>query len=470
MSIYLEHFGLREAPFRITPHTGFFFGGAKRGATLEALLYAITNDEGIVKVTGEVGSGKTMLCRMLLDKLPTTVETIYLANPSLGPDELLFALADELKIELTGDRVSLLLRALQQRLVDLYASGKQIVVLIDEAHAMPAESLEEIRLLSNLETDCHKLLQLVLFGQPELDDLLAQTNLRQLRERITHNFDLEPLRRDDVSSYLMFRLRAAGYHGPDLFNAAAIKLFAQASGGLTRRLNILGDKALLAAFAAEQHQIDKKIARSAIRDASFERLKAAVGTPPSTLWPALTAGIVVGFGLLLGWQALSHIGPPAVVQAAEEKALGPVAAGLASPATAASTGSPTRRSESPARREGVGRIAGHASLVEQHSAAFRDWISLASEQHYSIQLARVSADRLDEVEAFLGKARQLVPPDQLRVYSAMLDGKQWLGVVYGDFAGYGSAQRQLGELPGALTDHQAFIRPIRQLKAAQAAS
>ncbi|WP_291913814.1 AAA family ATPase, partial [Accumulibacter sp.] len=167
--MYLEHFGLREPPFRITPHTEFFFAGANRGATLEALIYAITHDEGIVKVSGEVGSGKTMLCRMLLEKLPENVETVYLANPMLSRDEILFAIADELHIPLPDERSHLLLRALQERLLSIYATGRQVVALIDEAHAMPPEALEEIRLLSNLESNHHKLLQIVLFGQPELD-------------------------------------------------------------------------------------------------------------------------------------------------------------------------------------------------------------------------------------------------------------------------------------------------------------
>ena len=258
--MYLEHFGLHQAPFRITPHTEFFFAGGKRGATLEALVYAITHDEGIVKVSGEVGSGKTMLCRMLLEKLPDNVETVYLSNPLLSRDEILFAIAEELRIPLADGRNHLLLRSLQERLLEIYGSGRQVVALIDEAHAMPPETLEEIRLLSNLESNRHKLLHIVLFGQPELDDHLAEMNMRQLKERITHNFALEPLRRNDIGSYLMFRIRAAGYHGPDLFTPGAIQLISKASEGLTRRINILADKALLSAFSENRHQIDRNIA------------------------------------------------------------------------------------------------------------------------------------------------------------------------------------------------------------------
>jgi MSHA biogenesis protein MshM len=272
--MYLEHFGLNEAPFRITPHTDFFFAGANRGATLEALLYAITHDEGIVKVSGEVGSGKTMLCRVLMERLPPHVETIHLANPSLSRDEILLTLADELQVNLATNRVSAVMRALQEHLIDLYGQGRQVVVLIDEAHAMPAETLEEIRLLSNLESNRHKLLQIVLFGQPELNEVLGRTEMRQLKERITHNFTLEPLVRGDVAEYIEFRMRAAGYKGPSVFSPAALKLIAGASLGLTRRINILCDKALLAAFAANTHQITPTHIRAAIRDAEFRRASA----------------------------------------------------------------------------------------------------------------------------------------------------------------------------------------------------
>ncbi|MEO8409702.1 MAG: AAA family ATPase, partial [Propionivibrio sp.] len=268
--MYLDHFGLREAPFRITPHTEFFFAGARRGATLDALIYAITRDEGIVKVSGEVGSGKTMLCRMLLEKLPADVETVYLANPSLSRHEILHAIAAELHAPLPEKQTQLLQKSLQDRLLAIHASGRLVVMLIDEAHAMPPETLEEIRLLSNLETNRHKLLHIVLFGQPELEQRLGESSMRQLKERITHNFELEPLRRDDIGDYLMFRMRAAGYHGPDLFTAGALQLISRASEGLTRRINILADKALLAAYAGNTHQIDRPQIKAAIHDAQFK--------------------------------------------------------------------------------------------------------------------------------------------------------------------------------------------------------
>ncbi|HRL76820.1 MAG TPA: AAA family ATPase, partial [Candidatus Accumulibacter phosphatis] len=301
--MYLEHFGLQQAPFRITPHTEFFFAGANRGATLEALIYAITNDEGIVKVSGEVGSGKTMLCRMLLENLPENVETVYLANPMLSRDEILFAIAAELRLELPAGQGQLLLRALQDRLLEIYAAGRQIVVLIDEAHAMPPDALEEIRLLSNLESSRHKLLQIVLFGQPELDQRLRESAMRQLNDRITHSFSLEPLHRSDVAAYLMFRLRAAGYRGPDLFSRRAIQLISRSSEGLTRRINILADKALLAAFAEGRHQVEGRQLRAAIRDAQFQPI--AGRSFGRWAWAAAAAMAMLGVAIV-AYLAGSH--------------------------------------------------------------------------------------------------------------------------------------------------------------------
>ena len=215
MALYLDHFGLNEPPFRITPHPDVFFDGADRGATLEGLLYAILHDEGIVKVSGEIGSGKTTLCRVMMERLPAEVETVFLANPSYSRSEILLAIAEELGMPASNEPA---LRALQEKLLELYAAGKRVVVMIDEAHAMPEDTLEQVRLLSNLESSRHKLLQIVLFGQPELDESLAKASMRQLKDRITHSFRTRPLVGDEVGKYVAFRMRAAGYKGPDVFS------------------------------------------------------------------------------------------------------------------------------------------------------------------------------------------------------------------------------------------------------------
>jgi MSHA biogenesis protein MshM len=250
--MYLDYFSLERHPFRITPDTSLFFSGGDqgRGVVLEAMLFAIESGEGILKVVGEVGSGKTMLCRMLEERLPETTEIVYLANPRLSPDEILYAIAFELKLAVRRDTSKLLvMQQLQNYLIKQHAANRRVLVIIEEAQGMSVETLEEIRLFSNLETQVDKLMQIILFGQPELDKNLSSKNIRQLRERITHSFHLSPLTTKELSEYVRFRLGAAGCPCPQLLTRRAEWLLSKASGGLTRRINILVDKALLAAFA-----------------------------------------------------------------------------------------------------------------------------------------------------------------------------------------------------------------------------
>lgn len=268
--MYLEFFGLDKPPFRITPDTHLFFEGCDRDPILQALCYAIAHGEGITKVVGEVGSGKTMLCRMLPHRLRTGVDWVYLAHPRLQPEQMLQELARELDIPVTpaSDKLSVM-RELQSSLLSRHAQNRQVVVLVEEAQEMPLETLEELRLLSNLETDEYKLLQIVLFGQPELDENLAGRKIRQLRERITHSLYLQPLQLDDIHAYLNFRMRACGYDGESLFSTAIAASIQTFSHGLIRRINILADKALLAAYAADRHYLTCEDIEVAARDSQY---------------------------------------------------------------------------------------------------------------------------------------------------------------------------------------------------------
>jgi type II secretory pathway predicted ATPase ExeA len=305
--MYLEYFDLKRHPFRITPDPTLFCSGGGRGEILEALIYAITSGEGIVKVVGEVGSGKTMLCRILEERLPKTVEIVYLANPRLSPHEILYAIAFELKLPVEhGTERLLVMQQLQTYLLGQHALDRQVVVFVEEAQGMALETLEEIRLLSNLETHRHKLLQIVLFGQPELEKNLRQVEIRQLKERITHSFHLEPLTRDETGEYLRFRLQAAGCGKAGVFSSGAQRLIAKVSCGLIRRINILADKAMLAAFAdpagrsmfsAKRAMVHSRHVRAAIRDSAFRlpfyRSAWLVGAGAVVL--------VVALALALGW-------------------------------------------------------------------------------------------------------------------------------------------------------------------------
>ena len=272
--MYNDHFGLQRAPFRITPDTKLFYPGGNRGEILEALIYAVASGEGIVKVVGEVGSGKTMLCRMLQERLADRVDIVYLANPSLSPEDTLQAMALEMKLDVAlGASRLQVMHALQDHLLLKHADNRQVVVLVEEAQSMPIATLEEIRLLSNLETNRDKLLQIVLFGQPELDDNLGQSDIRQLNERITHSFYLQAFTPEQMREYVNFRMRAVGYRGPDIFRGAACRRMAKASEGLTRRINILADKALLAAFAEDTFDIGARHVGIAINDSQFVRAR-----------------------------------------------------------------------------------------------------------------------------------------------------------------------------------------------------
>jgi type II secretory pathway predicted ATPase ExeA len=268
--MYYDYFGLKQPPFKITPDTSMFYPGGNRGAILEALIYTILNGEGIIKVVGEVGSGKTMLCRMLEKELPSNVEVVYIANPSLSPENILHAIAFDLDLAVQADTSRLeVMNRLQDYLLTKHSEGRHVVVFIEEAQSMPVATLEEIRLLSNLETRQNKLLQIVLFGQPELDELISQHQIRQLKERITYSFQLNPFATEDIHDYLNTRLRSCGYRSGELFHPKSVKLIERYSAGLVRRINILADKSLLAAYAANTSHVTPAHVRQAARDSEF---------------------------------------------------------------------------------------------------------------------------------------------------------------------------------------------------------
>ena len=295
MALYLNHFGIKESPFKITPTTEFFYTGGLRGELLKTLEFSIMNGEGTMLVIGEVGIGKTMLLRTLMEQLPDNINLVYIPNPSLTGREILYNICEELGIESDLERPDTV-RKLQDYLIEKYREGKRTVVFIDEAQAMPDESLEEVRLLTNLETNRDKLVQIVLFGQPELDDKLAQQKLRQLRDRITVRLKLQPLNASEVTGYINSRLRSAGYAGSDLFPDRVCAMIAKASGGLSRRINIICDKALLASFSRGGLAVLPRDVRVAIRDAEFLKMK-YVGDRQRRLYRRLIAAAGAGVGV-----------------------------------------------------------------------------------------------------------------------------------------------------------------------------
>ena len=444
--MYYEHFGLNQAPFKITPNTDFFFSGGNRGPILEALIYAVTHGEGIIKVSGEVGSGKTMLCNMLMGRLPQNVETVYLANPSVSPEEILHAIAFELHLDIERKATRLeVMQALQAYLLKRHADGRRVVIFVEESQGMPLATLEEMRLLSNLETKNDKLLQIVLFGQPELDENLRQPNIRQLRERITHSFGLVPLTIDEVREYLMFRLRAAGYHGPDLFADNVVKRITRASNGLTRRINLIADKALLAAFSENTHTLKLRHIEAALKDSEFSQSALPLSFPGSRRWigigiaAALAVGIAIG---AIGFGSFGGFGRQA--QRAE-------------PSPAAITPAATARiPESPAAQIS-------ADILHARLAATTDWMARQRDDTWTLQL--LSSGSQSDLRNTLSSMGKSIEINDIFVYRSNADQGALLSVLYGTHDSRAVAERALASLPAQWKANRPVLRTVQSLRA-----
>ena len=264
--MYRQHFGLNEHPFSLTPDNQFYFNSPGHRDVLNTLLLALKHSEGFIKVIGEVGTGKTLLGRKLLTALSDRFITAYIPNPYLTPEELKWFLAEEIGIAYDNQMPSYqLLREITQRLIDLASQKRQVVLIVDEAQAMPRETIEALRLLTNLETEKSKLLQVVLMGQPELDDVLRQPDLRQLNQRIVFAETISCLNRRQVYHYVNYRITSAGCK-KNIFSSSALRLLYAASGGVPRLINILAHKALLAAYGKSALTVDRQHMVSAILD------------------------------------------------------------------------------------------------------------------------------------------------------------------------------------------------------------
>jgi len=294
--VYLRHFGLREPPFGITPDTSFFYACTSIQEALNTLVVAVANGEGFIKITGEVGTGKTLLCRKFLATLDGAWVTAYIPNPNLEPRSLLLALADEIGVKLQEDLDQhRLIKSLNQALLDLARHKKRVIVCLDETQAMPVETLETLRLLTNLETEKRKLVQVVLFGQPELDQKLAQDSVRQLRQRITFQHRLGTLTRSETAHYLTHRLCVAGSANGSVFTRPAAREIHSASKGTPRLINILSNKALMVAFGEGSRTVRWRHVRAAINDTPA--VSALVH-----LWVWVALACVAGSGI--GWMML----------------------------------------------------------------------------------------------------------------------------------------------------------------------
>lgn len=305
--MYLSHFGLSELPFTLTPDTSFYFACSSYQEAMNTLMVAAQNGEGFIKITGEVGNGKTLLCRKFLANLADTQQkqdnqgsyvTAFIPNPYLEPRSLLLALADEFHAGVEGEQEQHeILKQITRVLLEFAREGKRVIVCLDEAQAMPLESLEVLRLLTNLETEKRKLMQVVLFGQPELDDRLKQNSVRQLRQRISFQYRLNGLRRDELDRYLRYRLGVSRYAGETLFTPGAVARLHRVTGGTPRLVNIIANKAMMLAYGEGRQQV-----------LSRHIGKAAADTPESRkdwhkwLWSAFV--VLLGAELLISWMVM----------------------------------------------------------------------------------------------------------------------------------------------------------------------
>lgn len=302
--MYLSHFGLSETPFNITPDPRYLFMSDRHREAMAHLTFGVTQGGGFVQLTGEVGTGKTTICRCLLGQIPNDVEIALITDPKISEHELLAAVCDELRIPYPSKSSSKnLVDRLNERLLDSHARGRRTVLIIDEAQNLSREVLERVRLLTNLETARQKLLQIILIGQPELTETLARPDLRQLAQRITARYHLAPLRRRDVADYVTHRLSVAGCNRP-LFTRSAIRELFKCTGGIPRLVNVVCDRALLGAYARNRHQVDG----GTIKRASEELRSRRIGQSRRWSTPGLPrlGGVTAALGLmcvggLLAW-------------------------------------------------------------------------------------------------------------------------------------------------------------------------
>lgn len=499
--MYNQHFGLDRSPFKITPDTSQFFSGGERGSVLEAIMYAIASGEGIIKVIGEVGTGKTMLCRMLQLRLPDDVELIYISNPNVSAENILNVMAIELKIINEPVNKIAAQNHLHEYLLNAYRANKRVVVFVEEAQGMPLETLEEIRMLTNLETDTDKLMQIVLFGQPELDKNLMQPSIRQLKERIAHNFYLQPLKIKDIKEYLNFRTRNTGYHGPDLFNEKVSKAIGRYSKGLIRRINILADKAMLAAYADGTNTIESRHVKKAVNDSDFNanlywqhsHTKLVSGIAAlvvlialglvffdafrSQIDDPLTANIPIEFRLPNEVRAQT-ITPPVIstellvdTEAEVDQVENDVTldAPANTPEIAVTEPEDARidayyLDESIKKEYGLLGELGYQRLAERLLET-HDWLKNAEDGEYTIQIMLLRNRSIRSLERFLRQLENKISIKDVFVYETSINNSLMYGVLYQQFADRQAADQGVEDLPAVFdSSRPVMLRTVKGIR------
>jgi general secretion pathway protein A len=318
--MYLEHFNLTERPFSITPDPRFLYMSARHREALAHLLYGLGDGGGFVQLTGEVGTGKTTICRCLLEQIPDNVDLAVVLNPKVTAIELIATVCDELGISYDADNVSIksLTDVLNRYLLDAYARGRHTVLIIDEAQNLSADVLEQVRLLTNLETSTQKLLQIILIGQPELRTLLAREDMRQLAQRVTARYHLEPISREETGAYIRHRLQICG-SSQTIFNRRAVDKIQHLSGGIPRLINVLCDRSMLGAFVEGRAQVDAKVVKKAASEVLAENSDEKEGSSRLPLLLGLLSILLI-IGLAAGYQSWKRAEVATVVAGVAEDA------------------------------------------------------------------------------------------------------------------------------------------------------
>jgi len=311
--MYLSFYGLAEKPFSITPDPRYLYLGGHHAEALAHLLYGVTEAGGFIQLTGEVGTGKTTMIRSLLARRPENAEIALVINPSMNVGEFVLTVCEELGIHLPDDAVDSVkdqIDILNRHLLRAHAQGRRVVLIIDEAQNLSREVLEQVRLLTNLETETQKLLQIILIGQPELREMLARNDLRQLAQRVTGRYHLNPLSREETAAYVRHRLRIAGAT-QEIFTRGALAELHRASGGIPRLVNVIGDRALLGGFTEDKHRLGAAHVRRAAGEVFGRRLQ-----PAWLPWSVALAGAAaISLGTWFAWTRLDPLRSPPVISA-----------------------------------------------------------------------------------------------------------------------------------------------------------